>query len=575
MNTGSAALWVMVAALAAGAIRPRLSILAVGASAALASLGVLVLDFATEDWGNAYVVGTTRAGLPLPVRLAGLWGGAEGSLLVWTVLLAWGTVIVRLLGGWARPGAALTAAYGLVILLTADPFERFDAPAVGGLGLQPVLEHPAMVWHPPILYAGLVGMIVATLVAFGRPDRSTLGRTIGGALALLTAGLATGAAWAHAELGWGGFWAWDPIESAGMVAWLAGAAALHVRSGPVDRSSALVWVLPGVAAIWATTLTRAGLVESVHAFADRPGLTTGLVVIAIGWTAVVGARSRQRLGSVPEGRRVAFAVASLAAAAGIVALGTYEPAVERLLGGDSVAIAGRFFSRALWPVAVAAGVGAVWLDRSRWSAGAGAAAGMAVVPWAAGPFGLAIAATGGAVAGSALAAAVGGRRGWLAHVGAGILLIGIAGTMAAELSSVSLRADQPVEVGDAVLVHRTLELRTEAAQERVVATIEVDRTVLQPELVVHRLRSVPTAEAATRRSWLSEIQVILVDGTAEQATYRINVVPRLVLLWVGAGLIALGVLGRFRLLEQGVDELVGVEVDEVVDRLAEADELDR
>lgn len=570
-----AALWLSVLAMGLGTIRPRLPILATGAVAATVAVGTLMWAFLTEDWGNAYVVGTARAGVSAPVRIAGLWGGAEGSLLLWTAMLAWATVLIARLRGWARPGAALTAGYGLVCLVTADPFLRYDAPAVGGLGLQPVLEHPAMVWHPPVLYGGLVGMVAATLVAFGHPDPAHRRRVAGGAVALLTAGLATGAAWAHAELGWGGFWAWDPIESAGLVAWLAGAAALHLRAGPVDGRSAVVWLLPGLAAIWATTLTRAGLVESVHAFADEPGLTAGLVAVAAGWTGVLVLAGTRKRREPSADRRVSLAIAALLAAAGVVALGTYEPAIERLVGGDAVAIDGRFFARSLWPVAVVAAGMAAWLDRRRGPAVAGAVLGAVSTPWAAGPFGLAVAAAGGAVVASALVAAR-HRTGWLAHAGAGLLLVGIAGTMASTISTVSLVAGQPVDLAGSTFVHRGLELISEPTRDTVSATVEVDGTILTPELIAHRLRSVPTAEAATRRTWLSETQVILVDGTDDRATYRVNVVPRLGLVWLGAALVALGVAGTTaRSFEQRVDELVGFEVDEVVEGLAEPDQLDR
>jgi len=189
-----------------------------------------------------------------------------------------------------------------------------------------VLEHPDMTWHPPILYLGLVATLVPGLRAIVGTASSA--RTWAVVVGLLTIGLATGARWAHLELGWGGYWAWDPIESAGLVVWLAAVAALHAASirsttarteataagntaagntaaestaaettAPLRPLERLVLAGPMVAAVWATTLTRVGLVSSVHAFADNPGLRRGLIGVAVGLSVVV-------LGSAVSARSV-------------------------------------------------------------------------------------------------------------------------------------------------------------------------------------------------------------------------------------------------------------------------------
>ncbi len=516
------------------------------------SSGVMVLStadlfwqFADEDWSNVYVVSTTRPGLAPVVRLAGLWGGAEGSLLLFASLVAAAAAITARLGGTFRPLAALSAGYGVVVLISANPFERFDAPATGGLGLQPVLEHPAMVWHPPVLYLGLVGVMVPGLLSAGGSSHRVVRAGWGISLAFLTAGLATGAAWAHAELGWGGFWAWDPIESAGLVAWLAAAGAQHLRSAATSRSTVAAGLAPALAAVWATTLTRAGLTGSVHSFADRPGLRAGLLVVAVGWTAVLAwvwtSSTAPRSSPIPpKDRRNAALV--LAIATTIVALGAYEPAVESGLGGDSVAIAGSFFARAMWPL-VLAGAGLVLAaDRTRLAPVGGAVVAIALTPFGAGPFGLAVAAAGGAVTGSALSLARAGRRGWIAHAGVGVLLVGVAGTMAATSATVILIKDRPTQVSGQTVTHRGLEFRQEATTEAVIATIEVDGQLLRPSVIAHRLRNVPTAEIATRRSLLNQTQVVLSDGSDAQSDYRISSTPRLNLVWLGSVLITFGLV---------------------------------
>ncbi len=547
MTFGAGLLWLGVFLSAIATIRPGRLKVGAAATAMTAATITLFAAFALEDWSNIYVVSTTRAGLAWPVRLAGLWGGAEGSLLLFTAMVSIAAVIIGWLGGRTQGATALAAAYGIVTLISANPFDRFDAPAVGGRGLQPVLEHPAMVWHPPILYLGLVGVIVPTLLALTPARPRLIRKTSAIALAFLTAGLATGAAWAHAELGWGGFWAWDPIESAGLVAWLITAASLHVRFDHRRLGHRVLFALPGLAAVWATTLTRAGLTGSVHSFADRPGLKAGLLVVAAGWSAalawlVLTGPTDQLPNPSDELPARKAAMYALALAGFFVALGTYEPAVEQAFGGNSVGVAGVFFTRMLWPIVIAGAALSIRADRRYRFALLGVAAGVAITPLAAGPFGIAVAAAGGGVAGSALAARVWGRRGWLAHVGAGLILIGIGGTVAATSNRVILIKDQPAEVDGLTVVHRGLELVSEPNRDRAISSIEVDGTSLAPEFVVHRLRSVPTAEAATQRGVLNQTQVILVDGTDGQASYRINQTPRLNLIWLGAFALALGLV---------------------------------
>ncbi|NNF56234.1 MAG: cytochrome c biogenesis protein CcsA, partial [Acidimicrobiales bacterium] len=214
MSLGAALLGLSILAGIVASIRPRRELVVVHAGTAIAAVAVLVAAFATEDWSYSYVVSATRPGLGLLVRIAGLWGGAEGSLLLFVGFVAIAALIVEKMGGESRPLTALASAYAVVTLISANPFEQLDARAVGGLGLQPVLEHPAMAWHPPILYLGLVGVMIPGLLAVGGAGDRQIRAATRVSLAFLTAGLATGAAWAHAELGWGGYWAWDPIESA-------------------------------------------------------------------------------------------------------------------------------------------------------------------------------------------------------------------------------------------------------------------------------------------------------------------------------------------------------------------------
>ncbi len=614
---------VMVAAL--GGLAPRLpvrldAVAAVAATGLLMALGRL---FAVEAWSWAYVADHARPGTNPLLRTAGLWAGPEGSLLLWTVMVAWAAVIAASLAPPSavvtvrRAGAGLVVGYGTVLLTTASPFERLPFPANGGLGLQPVLEHPAMVWHPPLLYAGLVGLLVPWLLGLGAAapaapsagGRASMvglgplglgaGRAVGVVavpLALLTAGLLTGALWANVELGWGGFWAWDPIESAGLVAWLAGVALLHIVRRPTaivaDRRMAAVLALaPGAAAIGATTVTRIGVVSSVHAFADRPALRVGLLTVAglavaasvlailfaarrstvhvesdrPGHTdqrddtdgadgAAVSAGGRRPRSAASTGRVGAAVVLTVAAV--FVAVGTYEPVVEAATTGDRLAVAGRYYTRLLWPLVIAGAALAVRADRRPWAAAAGACVAVAISPWSAGPFALAVAAVGGAVAGSALSLLGRRRPGALAHLGVGLALIGIAGTVATTSTVVTAPVDTELTVAGRPLIHRSVELQSGVGVTEALATLTYDGVELRPRLVAFERRSVSTAEMARYRSGLDEVQVLLLDGDADSARYRVNRLPRLHLVWLGGAVVALGLLQpRRRLRSSNADSV--------------------
>ncbi len=402
-------LWGIVVCGVMTAVWPRLRVQWATAAfvVAFGCLVRLAWAFGSEDWSFLVVSDNTRAGVAWPMRVAGLWAGPEGSLLLWTVMVA-GVTALAVRSASSDPfssglvagllGGGLTAAYAGAVVLVASPFRRPDLPSVGGIGLQPILEHPAMTWHPPVLYAGLVGLLYPSIrsAAARSPAERRLWLL---PLGLLVIGLATGSRWAHAEVGWGGYWAWDPIETAGLVAFLVGAAAVHARSPdgrPSGRMHLLLGVLPAIAVLWATTITRIGVVESVHAFADNPTLRVALIAVAAAASlafglaataappapALVGRTSPSlatvcsstppsdvhctRLrdeaagwGSAGWGsagwRSPRLGAGVLGLAALVVAVGTYEPLIEAATTGDRLAVGGHYFTRALWPVVVVGG----------------------------------------------------------------------------------------------------------------------------------------------------------------------------------------------------------------------------
>ncbi|MEZ5229431.1 MAG: hypothetical protein R2710_23060 [Acidimicrobiales bacterium] len=449
---------------------------AVAASASMIRLGVAFLG---EDWRYEYIADHTRSGIaPLP-RLAGLSGrprrlapavGHPGRLGRCRRLVGSEGRGDTTLGRRTRrcPGRRLPG----VVALVASPFDRLDIPVVDGLGLQPILEHPAMVWHPPLLYAGLVGLLVPSLAVVSSawsgqsahvPVRRWTIPSASSPPACSAAPDGLTPSWVGVATG-PGIRSSRPVWPHGWPAWP------HCTSsdGPRLSPSALVaiGVLPGLGDLPGPTLTRIGVVSSVHAFADRPALRISPLTVA-------GATSlrlrRRRRGRPPVGRcRVerpalrptpapASAAGSCSSPQLYVAAGPYQPLVEAATTGDRLAIAGTYFARILWPVAILGGAAAVRADRRWWAALVGAAIGCIAIPLDAGVYGLAPGGIGGAVAGSAVSLVRRRRPGAVAHVGAGLVLVGIAGTPRhTPVTAVRLVVDEPRSIDGLTLIHRSV-----------------------------------------------------------------------------------------------------------------------
>ena len=450
-----------------------------GLSVALVVLGVALVRV---DGSLAYVADHTSRATSWPYRLAGLWGGMEGSLLLWTwMAAAWaaaGGLVVRRrapeLTGVVHCvlGAYLVVFCGLLVLVSR-PFDRLAIPAIDGGGLNPVLLHPAMLYHPPLLYAGAVGLLVPFALAVAGMVRRRgdwlppAVRAASVSLVLLGGGLLAGAHWAYVELGWGGYWAWDPIENGGLLPWLAGVAFVHAavvarrRGGPSGAAAGLA-VLAFVLGLLGSFLTRSGASVSVHAFAEAPavGWVLGLVLAATTVAAVL-LLFRRRTPAPPvaivsgQGAVVANNVL-LVGLAVVIGFGTVFP----LLAGDGVIVTGRYFALVAAPLAVALlallGVG----PRLRWAGGvdgrrlrpavAGLLAAAVAGIWFVERRPLAVLMVGLAGAAAALTVAEWRRRPrarWpIAHLGVAVLLAGVAGTTTGVHVAVPLGPGDEVEV---------------------------------------------------------------------------------------------------------------------------------
>jgi cytochrome c-type biogenesis protein CcmF len=345
------------------------------------AFGCLTWSFVTNDFSVSYVAMHSNSALPLHYRVAGVWGGHEGSFLLWCLILGVWMVAVsffsghlpedmvaRVLGVMGLLGAGFLA----FMLFTSNPFERvFPAPP-DGRDLNPLLQDPGMVLHPPMLYMGYVGFSVAFAFAVaallsGRLDAvwarwSRPWTTI--AWCFLTLGIALGSAWAYYELGWGGWWFWDPVENASFMPWLVGTALIHSLAVTEKRGAFRSWtVLLAIVAfalsLLGTFLVRSGVLTSVHAFAVDPrrgifilalfGLFIGGALVLYVWrTARIGLG-----GGFEPVSRESFLLANnvlLAAAAGTVFLGTLYPLAIDALGVGKISVGPPYFEAVFVPL---------------------------------------------------------------------------------------------------------------------------------------------------------------------------------------------------------------------------------
>ena len=340
----------------------------------VAAFVLLAASFVRNDFSVLYVASNSNSALPLPYRLAAVWGGHEGSLLLWVLMLnIWTVAVARFSARLPLPFAArILAVMGLVsvgfllfMLLTSNPFDRLIPAAADGRDLNPLLQDPGMVIHPPMLYMGYVGFSVAFAFAIA----ALLGGNLDAAWArwtrpwttaawvFLTFGIGLGSWWAYNELGWGGWWFWDPVENASFMPWLAGTALIHSLAVSEKRGGFKVWtvwlaIMAFSLSLLGTFLVRSGVLSSVHAFATDPkrGLfILGFLVVTIGSSLALFAWRAPKVGL---GQR--FAVLSreslllvnnmiLAVACGAVLLGTLYPLFLDALGMGKISVGPPYF----------------------------------------------------------------------------------------------------------------------------------------------------------------------------------------------------------------------------------------
>ena len=429
-----------------GAQRGRADWMALARPAAYLQFGLVVLAFAClasafvrNDFSVLYVASNSNTALPLAYRIAAVWGGHEGSLLLWMLMLCFWTVAVARFSRSlptvfvARILAVLglvSAGFLLFTLVTSNPFERLIPAAADGRDLNPLLQDPGMVLHPPMLYMGYVGFSVAYAFAIAALIGGNLDATwarwtrpwTAAAWIFLTFGIGLGSWWAYNELGWGGWWFWDPVENASFMPWLAGTALLHTLAVTEKRGSFKVWtVLLAIMAfslsLLGTFLVRSGVLSSVHAFATDPRrglfilvflvLVIGASLVLYAWRAPsVGLG--QRFGLLSKESMLLVNNMLLVVACGGVLLGTLYPLFLDAMGQGKISVGPPYFDTVfvlmMAPLLLLMGVGplmrwkqddaAVLARRLRWALVFAVAAALAT-GWAAGH--IALATTGGLV----------------------------------------------------------------------------------------------------------------------------------------------------------------------------------
>ena len=571
------------------------------------AFGALATSFLNNDFSVLYVSQHSNSLLPKPYQFAAVWGGHEGSLLLWVLLLALWTVAVAVfsrslpLDMVARVIGVLgliSVGFLLFILTTSNPFERLLPAALDGKDLNPLLQDPGLVIHPPMLYMGYVGMAVAFAFAVsalmsGRLDaawaRWSRPWTVV-AWTFLTFGIGLGSWWAYYELGWGGWWFWDPVENASLMPWLVGTALIHSLMVTEKRGSFKAWtVLLAIAAfslsLLGTFLVRSGVLTSVHAFASDPKrgvfvLIFLAVVVGASLTLFAWRAPRVALGGRMElVSRESFLLANsvlLVVATAAVLLGTIYPLIIDALNLGKLSVGPPYFNAVFAPLLVPTvflmvpGSVARWRDANlreiahklRWTF-VGAIVLAVLLPFVLG--GWSIGAAFGLFLGCWVALGTArqviervgkpGRIGssfWgqhIAHFGMAVLVVGITGVKCYEVER-----DVRMQIGDVVTIApytfrlNSLDEVRGPNYKAVRADVQVLRDdkiieILQPEKRRYFSSAMAMTEAGIDSGFMRDLYVSLgepLDDARTEWSMRVYYKPFVPWLWGGVLLMVLG-----------------------------------
>ncbi len=580
----------------AAAVRP---VAIVQGLLALLAMALLIELFLDSDMSVKLVVENSHSAKPWLYKFAGAWGNHEGSMLLWVTILglAGGAVAIferslpeRTLTATLGAQATIALGFYAFLLFSSNPFARLNPAAPDGLGLNPLLQDPGLAFHPPTLYTGYVGLSVAFSFAVGALVTRDVGPAFAKAMRpwvliawiFLTLGITAGSYWAYYELGWGGWWFWDPVENASLMPWLAATALLHSVTVLATRDGLRAWTIMLAVVAFSmsmigTFLVRSGILTSVHAFAvdpERGAFILALLAIYIGGALALFAA---RIGTVRAGTtfdpvsREGGLVANnllLSVILGIVLIGTLYPIVAASFGVQ-LSVGPPFFNKAAGPIALllvavmAVGPLLRWrrddakavLRRVMLPIGATLVAAIAllfvwpgVLPWA----GLSLAA-GLAVASVAPLWKRNLKRTPLftygmviAHLGIAVSLAGMASDSAfTKETLVAVRAGQPAQVGPYTVtldgISPVIGENWSALEARLTATRGGSESILRPQLRFFANPPTSTNESAILTVLDGQLYTVLgqPDG---QGRWQLRLwwKPFVTLIWFGGVLIALG-----------------------------------
>ena len=566
---GPVAVWAAISFAIIALITGRRWALIASAVTSAAAAVVLAAALLVSDFSLAYVAETTSLATPWPYRLAALWGGMDGSMLFYTVLTL--TLAAAALTERIPVRAAATVGLGLLLVTVffANPFTMLTLPAVDGVGLLAILQHPAMIYHPPILYLGLTTLVVpfalTMAMTIGHGDRAIwVARTrrwLYLSWTLLTFGMAAGASWAYVELGWGGYWAWDPVENTALMPWLAATVFLHTSrieetTGRMRRWNVTFAALPFALTVLGVYLTRSGATGSIHSFAEDPVVGRILLMTAAVATVLVllvAMRSEpgEVWGPVRFDRNVWLSVNALLLTAALVFIsaGSAYPAFVSVFLGRSVSVDSRFFVMTVLPIAVAVAASLTVGLLRRWqtftiATAVAAVAGLAV----AGPrIGVVLLAPAVgslfAITKTAIRQRVRGRllTAYLAHAGMAVFLLAVAASSFGSDFNGSMRPGDTVELGGHQLTLQTIETGDEDRYIFVRTLFDLDGSPIAPQIRAYEGQDVPIAEPALRSSLVDDVIVAVSMMFPDGETVEVSAFarPLVTWVWVGAGLMGL------------------------------------
>ncbi|MEH6718948.1 MAG: heme lyase CcmF/NrfE family subunit [Aurantimonas endophytica] len=580
------------------------------------SFSALTAAYVMSDFSVLNVFQNSHSLKPMLYKITGVWGNHEGSMLLWVLILVFFGALVALFGrdlpaslkaNVLAVQAWITTAFLLFILITSNPFTRLVPAPMEGQDLNPILQDIGLAIHPPLLYLGYVGFSVAFSFAVaalidGRIDAAwarwvrpwTLAAWI-----FLTAGISMGSYWAYYELGWGGWWFWDPVENASFMPWLSGTALLHSALVMEKRSALKIWtillaILTFSLSLLGTFLVRSGVLTSVHAFAvdpERGVFILGILCIFIGGSLALFAFRAASLESgglfAPISREGALVLNNLflTTAAATVLIGTLYPLLLEVVTGEKISVGAPFFDLTFGPLMVPLLLAVPFGPLLAWKRGDLLAAAQRLYV-AVGAAMLAIFATVAANSGGEILAALGfglavwllvgslvdlfgranfGKVGWrvglarlrglprsafgtaLAHFGLGVTVLGIVTTTAFETETVTTMVPgQSVDAGGYSVQFDGIAARAGPNYEEQVGTFTlrqdgVGAGTMESAKRFYPARQMPTTEAGITTTRFSQLYISLGDPAPDGGTVvRIWWKPLITLIWIGTIFMAVG-----------------------------------